>query len=210
MTIGNRIRYCREKLDMTLEELSGEVGVSRQTLSRYETGVINTIPSDRIESLAIALHTTPAYLMGWETSDYDDDDSTSPVRFLGEIAAGYDHIANEEYEYLRIPTEWLRGRPASDYFAMRVTGSSMYPMFCDGDELLCLSTNDAGGSGKVAILIYGEEATLKKLEYPSGKEWLDLVPINPEYQTKRISGVELERCRVIGVPVRLIRSYQEN
>ena len=210
MEFRNAIKQRRLELGLTLEDVGKVVGVSKTTIQRWESGVIENQRRDKLELLAKALHISPGELLGWETSDYDDDDSTSPVRFLGEIAAGYDHIANEEYEYLRVPTEWLRGRPASDYFAMRVIGSSMYPMFCDGDELLCLSTNDAGGSGKVAILIYGEEATLKKLEYDDGKNWLDLVPINPEYQTKRISGVELERCRVIGVPVRLIRSYQEN
>jgi len=66
MTIGERIKYSREKQGMTLEQLGKHVGVAAQTLSRYETGVISGIPSDRIESIAKALHTTPAYLMGWE------------------------------------------------------------------------------------------------------------------------------------------------
>lgn len=68
MAIGTRIKICRERLGLTLEDLSKLVGVSRQTLSRYETGVINTIPSDRVEALAKALRTTPTYLMGWEES----------------------------------------------------------------------------------------------------------------------------------------------
>lgn len=66
MTVGDRIKYSREKENMTLEQLGKYVGVAAQTLSRYETGVISGIPSDRIESIARALHTTPAYLMGWE------------------------------------------------------------------------------------------------------------------------------------------------
>ena len=47
-------------LDMTLEDVAKDVGVSRQTLSRYETGVIGNIPSDKIELLAKSLRTTPA------------------------------------------------------------------------------------------------------------------------------------------------------
>ena len=39
---------------------------SRQTLSRYENGIIGNIPSDRIEKIAIALNVSPAQLMGWE------------------------------------------------------------------------------------------------------------------------------------------------
>ena len=67
-TIGQRIKMCREAKQMTLEELSKYAQVTRQTLSRYETGVITNIPSDNIERIARALGTTPAYLMGWQSS----------------------------------------------------------------------------------------------------------------------------------------------
>lgn len=69
MTIGQRIHLKRIEKDMTLEELAVRVGVSRQTLSRYETGVIGNIPSDKMELLADALNTTPAFLMGWIASN---------------------------------------------------------------------------------------------------------------------------------------------
>lgn len=45
MSIGENIHRRRIELGMTLEEVSKQVGVSRQTLSRYETGVIGNIPS---------------------------------------------------------------------------------------------------------------------------------------------------------------------
>lgn len=66
MTIGERIRKKREERGMTLEELSKYIDVSRQTMSRYETGAIKGVPSDKIELIASVLRTTPAYLMGWE------------------------------------------------------------------------------------------------------------------------------------------------
>lgn len=53
----------RQEVHMTLEEVAKIVGVSRQTIQRYESGIIASIPSDKIEKLAIALRTTPAYLM---------------------------------------------------------------------------------------------------------------------------------------------------
>ena len=49
---------------MMLEELSKYIDVSRQTMSRYETGAIKGVPSDKIELITSALRTTPAYLMG--------------------------------------------------------------------------------------------------------------------------------------------------
>lgn len=63
--IGKRIKDLRTSKGMTLEELSQSVHVSRQTIHRYETGVISNIPSDKIELIAKALETTPSYLMGW-------------------------------------------------------------------------------------------------------------------------------------------------
>lgn len=64
--LGDNIKLKRKQADMTLEELALKVGTRRQTLSRYETGKITNIPSDKIEKIAKALNTTPAFLMDWE------------------------------------------------------------------------------------------------------------------------------------------------
>lgn len=69
MNIGDRIRLRRNQLDKTLEDVGKVVGVTRATIQRYENGNIQNIPSDKIELLAKALKTTPAYLMGWEDDE---------------------------------------------------------------------------------------------------------------------------------------------
>lgn len=66
MGLKENIKQKRLENNMTLEELSVKVGVSRQTIQRYESGTISNIPSDKIELMANALETTPSYLMGWE------------------------------------------------------------------------------------------------------------------------------------------------
>ena len=71
MNVGERIKFLRKTIGLTLDDLSRTTGVSRQTLSRYETGVIKSIPSNRIEALAQALNTSPAYLMGWDDCSFD-------------------------------------------------------------------------------------------------------------------------------------------
>jgi len=69
MAIGDRIKLARNAKDLTLEELSEKLNLSRQTLSRYETGVIQNIPSDNIELIAKTLDVEPAYLMGWQNGN---------------------------------------------------------------------------------------------------------------------------------------------
>ncbi|ERT60258.1 helix-turn-helix domain-containing protein [Megasphaera vaginalis (ex Srinivasan et al. 2021)] len=78
-TLNENIKRTRLQQKMTLDDVAKIVGVSRQTIQRYESGVIGNIPSDRIEKIALALHTTPGALMGWEQAEdqngyYDDSD----------------------------------------------------------------------------------------------------------------------------------------
>ena len=62
---GQRIRKERVLLGLRQTDLASLAGISKQTLYKYENGVVTNIPSDVIEKLAEALGTTPAYLMGW-------------------------------------------------------------------------------------------------------------------------------------------------
>lgn len=66
MTIGERIKGKREELGLTQEELGRLCGTTKQTIFKYETGVVTNIPLDRLDIIADSLQTTTAYLMGWE------------------------------------------------------------------------------------------------------------------------------------------------
>lgn len=66
MTIGSRIKSKRLEKSLTQEELAKKVNTSKQTIQRYEAGIISNIPSNKIELLAEALNVTPAYLLGWD------------------------------------------------------------------------------------------------------------------------------------------------
>lgn len=62
-----RIKERRLKLEMSYQDLSDATQISKSTLQRYEIGYIKKVPINQIEILAKALHTTPSYLMGWDT-----------------------------------------------------------------------------------------------------------------------------------------------
>lgn len=63
--VGERIKEKRLAMGFTLEEIAQKIGVSRQTMSRYETGVIDHISQARIDDIARALGTTGAALYGY-------------------------------------------------------------------------------------------------------------------------------------------------
>lgn len=66
MEFKDLIKNRRIKLGLTLEDVGKIVGVSKATVQRWESGEISNMRRDKILLLAKALHTTPAYLMGWE------------------------------------------------------------------------------------------------------------------------------------------------
>lgn len=65
MNIGCRIKKLREQLGIPQTELARMVGITKQSLYKYESSIITNIPSNKIEAIAKKLNTTPAYLMGW-------------------------------------------------------------------------------------------------------------------------------------------------
>ena len=208
--IGDRIRAARIKKNMTLEDVARRAGVTRQTIQKYETGIITNIPSDKIEAIAAALHVTPAYLMGWENDDMPRNAQVISVFIsfpvIGSVRAGYGGIAIEEYtgDIERFPIEDLGGRDPENFFVLHVAGNSMWPLILDGDRILVERTSTVD-NGSLAVVIYnGEEATIKRIKYGDG--FIELIPQNPEFMPRIIKdSAELEECHIIGKVVKLIR-----
>lgn len=79
--IGDRIKSRRIELDMTLDEVATQVGVSKSTIQRYENGLIGRIKLPVIESIADALWISPDWLVGTskERTAVLKDDGLSPL-----------------------------------------------------------------------------------------------------------------------------------
>lgn len=212
MDVGERIKNRRKQLGLSAEQIAAELGVSPATVYRYESNEIMNMRIDKLEPIAKALHTSPAYLMGWseETSSAAEDTNLVTIHYAGPVAAHFDATPDDAYEQRTIPAEWIGRRRPEDFFLATVSGDSMYPQFQDGDEILCLRCSDMGISGRIGIMLLGgDEATVKRIEYKPGEDWIDLIPINPEFKPRRIEGVDLEQCRVVGRVIKVIRTVDQ-
>ena len=212
MDVGERIKNRRKQLGLSAEQIAAELGVSPATVYRYESNEIMNMRIDKLEPIAKALHTSPAYLMGWseESSTASEDTNLVTIHYAGSVAAHFNATPDDAYEQRTIPAEWIGRRRPEDFFLATVSGDSMYPQFQDGDEILCLRCSDMGVSGRIGIMLLGgDEATVKRIEYKPGEDWIDLIPINPEFKPKHIEGVDLEQCRVVGRVIKVIRTVDQ-
>lgn len=215
MTTGDRMKARRKELKLSAEDVATALNVSRATIFRYEKGDIEKLPGASLEPLAKVLQTTVAYLMGW--SDESSPAGVTPssanlvaIHYAGPVAAHFNATSTDVYEQRTIPAEWIGRRRPEDFFLATVSGDSMYPQFQDGDEILCLRCSDMGISGRIGIMLLGgDEATVKRIEYTPGEDWIDLIPINPEFKPRRIEGVDLEQCRVVGRVIKVIRTVDQ-
>lgn len=66
MTTGERIKYYRELLGLTQEEVASRLGTTPQNIYKYEKGIITNIPLRSIEMLSQMFGVSPSILTGWE------------------------------------------------------------------------------------------------------------------------------------------------
>lgn len=108
----DRIKQRREELNMSQADLATALKYSdRSTIAKIEKGV-NDITQSKIEAFAAALHTTPAYLMGW-TDDYYDYDTDEDSRSSEIPIALFKHLMehhNDDFE--KVWHSWLAHQDA--------------------------------------------------------------------------------------------------
>ena len=197
---GNRVRTRRLELGITQEELAQRLGYSsRSAVNKIERNV-NDVPQSRVDALARALETTPAYLMGWAEKwiqGLEPLPDKKRIPLLGTIACGEPILAAENIEEEVFAPESLNAD-----FALRCKGDSMTgARIFDGDIVYIRQQPDVE-NGEIAAVLIRDEATLKRVKKGDGK--LMLWPENPNYEPLVFMGTESEQVRIIGKAVAFI------
>ncbi len=201
--MSNKIREIRKEKGFTLEELAQRLGTSKQTIQRYETGAINTIPKEKAEAIAEILGTTPAELMGWESgakSIFSFENifplSTKRIPMLGDIACGEPIYASEEHGSFALANNDLDAD-----FCLRAHGDSMTGARIFDGDIVFIRSQDMVDNGEIAAVIIDDEATLKRVYYYPNEAKLLLTPENPRYAPLVYLGDELNHIKILGKAV---------
>ena len=98
MSVGKNIKARRKELNMSAETLAEILGVSPSTIYRYESGDIEKVDSAKLIPIAEALKTSPAYLMGWPSTEY--------VSYQFDSISGKLHAIGDSFSALKDTEEW--------------------------------------------------------------------------------------------------------
>lgn len=197
MDIGCNLRHWRHVRAMSMAELAAAVGTTRQTVHRYESGIIANIPHERILSLARALDVKPEQLMGWsQDAPPPEREGTVFLPLLGEIACGNPLLTREEHESYVGADASLNAD-----FCLRAKGDSMIEARINDGDIVFVRAQDTVDDGEIAAVVVEDEATLKRVYFDRKARRLVLMPANPAYAPLIYTGEELSRIRILGKAV---------
>jgi repressor LexA len=184
--VGQRVRAARRARGLNQEELSGRLGIHRNSLVRYERGErgIEVELLVRIaRELEISLHWLVTGEGEMEEAPQVPESERLPVRWipvLGQVPAGFPtYTAEVVLEYLPVPAATAR-HPQT--FALIVRGDSMAPRLAEGDRVI-VCPDPSPASRAIVVAIVDGDTTIKELKitHQGRKSVHILVPANPEY-----------------------------
>lgn len=199
----NNIKRLRKKNFKTQQQMADLLGITQQGYACYENGT-RIPPADMIIKLARYFNVSTDFILGCENTAITPLSYVNSAIYIfpiiGTIAAGYDGNVSFDPtgDEIPVPKYLLKTHNPNDYFVLHVVGDSMLPTYHNGDKVLIRKTNSVDSGTIAAVGFDTENATLKKVEYVKGEDWMKLIPLNPDYPVKEITGADLDLCHVYG------------
>lgn len=196
-TKGERIRDAREAKKMSQEELGRACRTTKQTIYKYESGIITNIPLDKLEIIADALGVSSAYLAGWDESPAHTPENVMPVPqmrsvpLIGSIACGKPILADENREGAVDVPSHVRAD-----FALRCKGDSMINARIYDGDIVYIRQQEEVEHGEIAAVLIDDAATLKRVYLYD--DHISLEAENPQYRPMVYWGDEMNNVRILG------------
>ena len=177
----------------TMQELADQLGTSKVTIFEH-VGALekkNVLRRDKHKARSLEL-----------VSDerLPDESRSTKLPLLGSIAAGSPIEAIENREELDLETMF---HAKAGVYVLKVRGESMIEdHLCDGDFVVIERRETARNGEQVVALLDSGEATLKRF-YREGNK----IRLQPANRTMQPRMVDADRCKVQGVVIGVVRSY---
>ena len=202
MTTGEKIRYRRQQLGLSVRELSEKLNISHGALSKWENNQTKGISDQYFAALAEALDCNVLWLLDLDDAITVDGileelPQTRLIPIIGEIACGDPVLAVENYDGQAGVPE----RSPAD-FALRCKGDSMINARIFPGDLVLIQQQPDVDNGEIAAVLIEGEATLKRVYKYENR--IELRAENPLYPVIHVEGPALAELRILGKAVQFI------
>lgn len=206
----DRVKELRAEYRLTLRDVAKATGLSHSAISAYEKG--KREPGfESLEALADVFNCDIDYLLG-RTDEKNENarqlgynsfveafaSTIRPIKrsrlpMLGNVPCGEPTFAAaEEDTYIDVENDF-----GAD-FCLTAKGDSMINARIFDGDILFVKSCPIVSDGEIAVVIIGEEATVKRFFYDKENNIVTLVPENPMFKPMRFIGHEIDNVRVLG------------
>ena len=216
--LGSHLKQIRENKEISLREVEKLTGIGYAHLSMIENGKRNVTPA-LLKNLSKLYNID--YIDLYEKAGYIDlvekekieknkiDELGNPVvsvPLLGIVKAGYDYMAQENWEG-SVDVDKSLIKDGSTYFALKVKGDSMSPVLVEDDIVIIKKQDDFENGDIVVAIINGDEATIKKGRKSDNS--ILLQPLNTNYEPLIFTYDEMKTIPVtiVGIVKQLKREF---
>lgn len=206
----NRIKELRGQFGLPQKAFAIDLGVTQPTVSDWESG--RKVPSAKSTSkIADYFGVTVDYILGRDVPNMTNTNVSHAITIIkvyGQIPAGIPVEAIEDVvDTEQIPAEWLSG--GREYFALRVKGDSMYPVYLDGDIVIVRKQSTCQSGDDCVVYVNGYDATLKRVKLHDDGS-IEIIPINTNYSPRTYTRYEVKKMPIAigGVVVELRRKIK--
>lgn len=197
MSIGSRIAQQREAKGMSQGALAKAVGISQPAVAYYEKDERDPKAST-LQKIAEALDVSVSYLLGVDEAKWLK--TPAPMRrapIVGRIAAGDPREAIENpdgFQYVFTP------EASDESFYLVCAGDSMDRVIPQGMLVLVDPAKEARSGDVAAVMVNGDDATLKRVYFAGDTIVLHPESDNPEHRDRTIDSHDPDapEFRVIG------------
>lgn len=115
------------------------------------------------------------------------------IPMLGNVACGEPIYATEEHDNFIDADEDVDAD-----FCLTAKGDSMINARIFDGDILFVKSQQTVDNGEIAVVLIGDEATVKRVYYDKEANTITLVPENPTHKVMRYSGAEIDNIHIIG------------
>lgn len=209
--LGNKEIFARNlKYYMTINgktrnDVCKDLGFKYTTFTDWYNG--NIYPRiDKIEMLSNYFRIEKSDLIENKEKTDKLGNSVIPIPILGTVKAGYDYLAQENW-IGTIDVETSLVGNGKEYFALKVHGDSMFPVFMENDIVVVKQQSDFENGDIVVAIINGDEATIKKGKKSDSS--ILLQPLNTNYEPLIFTYDEMKSIpvQIVGIVKQLKREF---
>lgn len=202
----DRFKEVRSAHNLTQREVAGVFHVSNGTIGNWESG--NRIPdTDTLSRIADYFNVTVDYLLGRTDDPTGKEQAPIPGLYpvtkkkfpvLGKVACGEPIFAEEDRE------TWITASADINAdFCLIAQWDSMTGAHIEDGDIVFIKEMAVVENGYIAVVLIGDEATLKYIDWRPETSTLILTPANPAFRTQIYQGEDLNQIRVLGMAVTL-------